>query len=84
MKPALQLDELEDDDVVEVRTRAPKVSGKFLKCEIEDEESYLIALVDAGFTIEAILDMCPIEDDGLLEVITALVAARADDHCSKQ
>jgi hypothetical protein len=57
-------------------TQTPQLRGAVEWNELEDQEAYLVALVSAGFTIEAILDMCPLEDDRTLEVLAALVTAR--------
>ena len=57
-------------------TQTPQLRGAVEWNELEDQEAYLVALVSAGFTIEAILDMCPLEDDRTLEVLATLVTAR--------
>ena len=57
-------------------TQTPKLRGAIDWNDLEDQEAYLVALVAAGFTIEAIMDMCPLEDDRTLEVLATLVTAR--------
>jgi hypothetical protein len=93
MKPAENIEELGEDDIIEVEETAPAESGTFVARtrtprlhlavewnEVERAEAYIVSLLSAGFTVEAILRISPLDDQRTLAILSKLGTA----HCSKQ
>jgi hypothetical protein len=96
MKPADKIEELGEDDIIEVEETPAAESGTFVARtrtrttprlhlavewnEVERAEAYVLSLVTAGFTAEAILRISPLDDQRTLAILSKLGTA----HCSKQ
>jgi hypothetical protein len=57
-------------------SKTPQLRGAVEWNELERPEAYLVSLVCAGFTVEAILETSPLDDDRTLDVLANLVNTR--------
>lgn len=82
--------ELRDDDIIEThvsdtigdlarladRSGTPRLRGAIEWNDLDQTEAWAVSLVAAGFTVQAILQTSPLDEDRTTEVLAQLVESR--------